>query len=86
MVCWLFCTCSTGVFHIYNPGALFRKSLFNNIDFLNSALEVVYGKLRYCLLFILLAKYIYITHLILVCSVLVLELSKGLTLKVLVTT
>ena len=33
-------------FSIYNPRALFRKSLSNNIDFLNSASGVVYGKLK----------------------------------------
>ena len=35
-------------FSVYNPGALFRKSLSNNIDFLNSAPGVVHGKL-WCL-------------------------------------
>ena len=34
-------------FSVYNPGALFIKSLSNNIDFLNSAPGVVYEKLRY---------------------------------------
>ena len=31
-------------FSVYNPGALFRKSLSDNIDFLTSAPGVVYGK------------------------------------------
>ena len=35
-------------FSVHNPGALFRKSLSNNIDFLNSTPGVVYGKLLYC--------------------------------------
>ena len=34
-------------FSVYNPGALFRKSLSSNIDFLNSAPGVIYRKLRY---------------------------------------
>ena len=34
-------------FSVCNPGALFRKSLSNNIDFLNSAPGVLYGKLWY---------------------------------------
>ena len=34
-------------FSIYNPEALFRKCLSNNIDFLNSAPGVVYAKLPY---------------------------------------
>ena len=33
-------------FSVHNPGALFRKSLSNNIDFLNTAPGVVYGKLQ----------------------------------------
>ena len=33
-------------FSVCNPGALFRKSLSNNIDFMNSASGVVYEKLR----------------------------------------
>ena len=33
----------------YNPGALFRKSLSNNIDFLNTAPQVVLKNLQYCL-------------------------------------
>ena len=32
-------------FSVYNPGALFRKSPSDNIDFLNCAPGVVYGKL-----------------------------------------
>ena len=36
-------------FSIHNPGALLKKSLSKNIDFLNSAPGVVYRKLRYCM-------------------------------------
>ena len=42
---WLLCDSDTGAF-LYNPGALFRKSLSNNIDILNSTPGVVCGKLQ----------------------------------------
>ena len=36
-------------FSVYNPRALFRTSLSNSIDFLNSAPGVIYRKLQYIL-------------------------------------
>ena len=39
----IFCMSNTPEFSVYNPGALFRKSLSNSIKFLTSAPGVVFG-------------------------------------------
>ena len=43
-------------FSVDNPGALFRKSVSNNIDFRNSTPGVVYGKLRYLWFWVILLR------------------------------